>query len=150
LNPNAIPVNPQECRIVECYTLVHGTTEYCALSIIANGPDPRHREFGGLGLNEGFSAYIVGYDQSHFGLSTMYSVGKVGQAIESGQSDPAMLIPVLLFIHNVPREVLDAANRDGYFPISNGLVQLDTGAGIEEFMRVRGQLTYEIQRLSSS
>jgi len=133
---------------VERFTLVHGTTEYCALSIIANGPDPSNREFGGLGLEEGFSAYIVGADQSQFGLSEQYAFGKVSQAIESGQSDPLKLIPVLLFIHNLPREVLDAAYRDGYFPISKRLVQLDTGSGIEEFMRVRSQLTYEIQRLS--
>jgi hypothetical protein len=129
------------------FRLVHGTTLFRAKSIIANGPNPSYRERGGSPTEDGFSTYIMDDEKHIVGQPELYAYGKANQGRSLAKSEPDELIPVLLIIHNVPAEVLEAANRDGFCPIAFGLIQLDHGAGIEEFLSVRDQLTYEIVRL---
>jgi hypothetical protein len=50
-------------------------------------------------------------------------------------------------IENVPDDVLAAANRDGWFPPSNGVVQFDTGAGLEELLAIWPTLPKSIRAL---
>jgi hypothetical protein len=126
----------------------HGTTKYRALLIIQNGPNPRFREPGGLAWDDGFSMYLLGADQSLFGKSETYARLKADQAHRRGTSNPDELIPAILFIENVPEAVLDAANLDGWFPRSSGLIQVDYGYGFEELMQAWPDLNFRIQELS--
>jgi hypothetical protein len=48
-------------------------------------------------------------------------------------------------MENVPNDVLAAANRDGWFPLSNGVVQFDAGAGLEELLAVWATLAKTIR-----
>ena len=133
------------------FALIHGTTLHHAKLIIAHGPNPRYREHGGLGTDEGFSTYL---DDGPYLLypPEVYARGKVAQyqkdrARGTIAECPDMAVPVILVIENVPAEVLAAADRDGYFPLRDGLVQFDTRAGIEELLAAWPVLTFHIRNV---
>jgi hypothetical protein len=109
-------------------TLVHGTTRHRAEQIIKNGPDSRYQEPGGSRSDDGFSTYLE-TGPFPFGLPEDYARGKAKQCPNEGG-------PVILVMESVPDDVLAAANRDGMFPLKNGLVQFDTGAGLEKLLAV--------------
>ena len=117
-------------------TLVHGTTRYRAELISKNGPDPKYLEPGGIPTNDGFSTYLEA-GPFLYKPPEVYANGKAKQCPNEGG-------PVILVIEKVPAAVLAAANRDGLFPLKNGLVQFDTGAGLEELLAVWPTLTKTI------
>jgi len=109
-------------------TLIHGTTRYRAEQIILHGPNPRYVEPGGLPTNDGFSTYVETGPYPYL-LPEEYAEGKSRQCPTEGG-------PVILVIDNVPDDVLEAANRQGWFPLHEGVVQFDTGEGLEELQAV--------------
>ena len=132
-------------------TLIHGTTRHHALLIMTQGPNPRYREHGGLGTNDGFSTYLDGGPYL-LHPPEVYARGKVAQYLKNRARGtiaeyPDMAVPVILVIENVSDEVLAAANRDGYFPLRDGLVQFDTGEGMEELLAAWPMLTFHIRNV---
>jgi hypothetical protein len=101
--------------------LVHGTTKLRAERIIANGPDPRYQEPGGTPCQEGFSLYLDS-GPFPFGMPEDYARGKAVKFPNEG--GPAIL-------DDVPDEIVALASEE-WLPLSQGLVQFDIGAGIEE------------------
>lgn len=107
-------------------TLVHGTTRYRAECIIRDGPNPRYREPGGAGSDDGFFTYL---EAGPFGVQPPedYARGKSAQCPKEGG-------PVILVIEDVPDEILDATVWDDDFPLEEGVIQFETGHGLEELL----------------
>lgn len=101
--------------------LLHGTTRLRAERILRLGPDPRYREPGGRASNDGFSMAVEA-GPFPFGTPADYARGKAAEF-------PAEGGPVILAL-DVPDEVVHAAAGE-WFPLSQGVVQFDTGAGLE-------------------
>jgi hypothetical protein len=103
--------------------LLHGTTRRRAEQILARGPNPDFIEPGGGSRAEGFSTYL------EIGPFTLmrpeeYARRKADLFPEEGG-------PVIVAIE-VPSELINLASDDLYFPLSQGVVQFDEGAGLEE------------------
>jgi len=118
-------------------TLVHGTTRYRAECIIRDGPNPRYREPGGVGSDDGFSTYL---ELGPFPLRSPdeYARGKASQCPNQGG-------PVILVIEDVPEIVIDATSWEEFSFIEPGLIQFDTGHGLEELLAVWPQLGKHIR-----
>jgi hypothetical protein len=102
--------------------LLHGTTRHRAERIVARGPDPNYCQPGGGPRAAGFSTYLeVG--PFLFGTPEGYARAKAADFPTEGG-------PVLLVV-DVPEDIIALAVTD-YFPLSQGLVQFDEGAGLEE------------------
>jgi hypothetical protein len=115
--------------------LLHGTTKRRAEQILALGPNPSFREPGGLALEDGFSMNLEG-GPFHFGTPEEYARGKAREFPNEGG-------PVILVV-DVPDEiVLNAATE--WFPLSQGLIQFDPGAGLEELAAVWPELAKSAQ-----
>lgn len=109
--------------------LTHGTTRKRAEKILLEGPDPDFREplsqsnkLAGPRA-ESFSTYL------EFGPFTLsppeeYARRKFSQFPDEGG-------PVILMI-DVPDEIIALAVDEDYLPLSQGVVQFDEGAGLEE------------------
>jgi hypothetical protein len=104
--------------------LLHGTTRVRAERIVRDGPDPRFLEPNGLQGEDGFSCFFES-GPFLFGSPTDYACGKAKAFPNEGG-------PAILAV-DVPDVVIAAANN-GWFPASQGLVQFDVGAGIEELL----------------
>jgi hypothetical protein len=104
--------------------LIHGTTRRRAEQILNLGPNPRFRESGGRATEDGFSMYI---EAGPFLLGTPmdYARGKANEFPDEGG-------PVILAIE-VPDDFVQKATTE-WFPLSQGLVQFDSGAGLEELI----------------
>jgi hypothetical protein len=102
--------------------LRHGTTRRRADRILTNGPDPEFVEPGGQARAEGFSTCL---ERGPFPLGTpeQYALLKAAAFPEEGG-------PVILVI-DVPDEIITLAADEDYFPLSQGVVQFDKGAGLE-------------------
>ena len=120
-------------------TLLHGTTRHRAEQIIARGPDPRYREPGGLPVNDGFSMYLEGGPYM-FDSPDEYARGKDRQCPKEGG-------PVILVVEDVPDEVLLAADRLGLIPLRFGVVQFDSGEGLEELLAAWHKLPKTIREI---
>jgi hypothetical protein len=105
--------------------LLHGTTRHRAERIFASGPDPDFVESGGKGKAEGFSACL---QQGPFLFGTPKEYARSKAAAFPGEGGPA-IIQV-----DVPGAIVALAANESYFPLSQGLVQFDRGAGLEELL----------------
>jgi hypothetical protein len=107
--------------------LLHGTTRHRAEQIVARGPDPDFIEPGGGPRAEGFSTCL---ESGPFPLSTPeeYARGKAA-------AFPAEGGPVILAV-DVPDEIIARAVDEQFFPLSQGVVQFDEGAGLEDLLAV--------------
>lgn len=106
--------------------LIHGTTRRRAEQILDVGPDPRFLEPGGFPTEDGFSMYLE-QGPFHFGTSEEYAISKHRQFPNEGG-------PVILVL-DIPEEVVNQSASD-WFPLSQGLVQFDIGAGLEELLGI--------------
>jgi hypothetical protein len=104
-------------------TVLHGTTRHRAEQILAGGPDPDFIEPGGGPRAEGFSTCL---ESGPFPLGTPEEYARrksAGFPDEGG--------PVILAV-DVPDDLIALAVDEVYFPLSQGVVQFDEGAGLEE------------------
>src|SRR3972149_7434452 len=116
-------------------TLLHGTTRHRAERIRAQGPDPHFIEPGATTRAESFSTYLEN-GPFLFGLPEEYACRKAaGFPNEGGAA---------ILIVEVPDDVVALAVNE-WFPLSQGLVQFDEGAGLEELLNVWPALRKEIR-----
>ncbi len=106
--------------------LLHGTTLHRAKRILQVGPDPRFREPGGQATEDGFSACLES-GPFHFGMPDDYARGKAREFPGEGG---AVIIAL-----EVPDEIVQRSAIK-WFPLSQGLVQFDSGSGLEELLAV--------------
>jgi len=104
--------------------LLHGTTRTRAEQILQHGPNPRFQEPGGQPTEEGFSMYLEA-GPFQFGTPQDYARGKANAFPEEGGS--------VILIVDVPDEIIAKAITD-WLPLGQGLVQFNTGAGVEELL----------------
>lgn len=102
--------------------LLHGTTWQRAESIMREGPDPGFIEPAGVGRAEGFSTCI---ESGPFPLGRPDDYACLKAKMFAKESGPAILAI------EVPDEIIDLATND-FFPRSQGVVQFDDGAGLQE------------------
>lgn len=117
--------------------LLHGTTRDRAERIREHGPDPRFREPGGEVGEDGFSMNVEG-GPFLFGKPDEYARSKARQFPDEG--GPAILVV------DVPDEIVTRAAND-WLPLSQGLVQFDLGAGLEELIVAWPALSREIRAI---
>lgn len=115
--------------------LLHGTTRLRAELIVKQGPNPRFQEPGGQASNDGFSMNLEA-GPFLFGSVEDYARGKARKFQNEGG-------PVILAV-DVPDDIVQRAVSD-WFPLSQGLVQFDLGAGLEELVVVWPALLKEIR-----
>src|SRR5712691_7715804 len=116
-------------------TVLHGTTQIRAQRIVDLGPDPEFVEPDGVSKAEGFSTCL---EQGPFPLGhpEEYACGKAKQfPEESGAAIVAI---------DVPDEIVALAVND-LFPLSQGIVQFDEGAGLQELRACWSELPKEIR-----
>jgi hypothetical protein len=106
--------------------LLHGTTRRRAEQILAVGPDPRFREPGGRAAEDGFSLAVES-GPFYFGKPEDYAHGKAMEFPDEGGA--------VILVLDVPDEVVEKAATE-WFPLSQGVVQFDLGAGLEELLDV--------------
>jgi hypothetical protein len=104
--------------------LVHRTTRLRAEQIVEIGPNPRFREPGGQALDNGFSTNL-GNGPFLFGTPEDHARGKAKEFPDEGGA--------VIIVLNVPDEIVQKAIND-WFPLSQGLVQFDYGAGFKELI----------------
>jgi hypothetical protein len=104
--------------------LLHGTTRWRAEQILDLGPDPRFREPSGQALADGFSTNVE-TGPFLFGTPADYARGKAKAFPDEGG-------PVILVL-DAPDDIVQKAVND-WFPLSQGLIQFDPGAGLEELV----------------
>ena len=104
--------------------LLHGTTRTRAERLIVYGPDPRFWEPGGQAWDDGFSMSPES-GPFLFGTPVDYARGKAA-------AFPDERGPVILEV-DVPDEII-AKVTNQWFPLSQGLVQFDVGAGLEDLL----------------
>jgi hypothetical protein len=105
--------------------LFHGTTLHRATQILGQGPDPDFIEPGGTDRAESFSTCLP-FGPFPLGTPEEYACRKAGAF--PGEGGPAMLMV------DVPDEIIALAVDDLYFPLTQGVVQFDEGAGLEELI----------------
>ena len=115
--------------------LLHGTTRARAETIVRDGPDPNFAEPGGRVLARGFSMTVEA-GPFHFGAPEDYARGKAREF-------PDERGPVILSV-DVPDDILRRAVNE-WFPLSQGLIQFDFGAGLEDLMAAWPALAKEIR-----
>jgi hypothetical protein len=117
--------------------LLHGTTRKRAEQIVRDGPNPRYREPGGIGWNDGFSTYLE-EGPYLFKPPEYYATGKAkGFPSEGG--------PVIL-VMEVPEDIVMKAATDD-FTLGGGLIQFDRGAGMEELLAAWPNLLKTIREI---
>jgi hypothetical protein len=119
--------------------LLHGTTRHRAERIAANGPDPDYVEPSGGPKAEGFSTCL---EVGPFPLGTPEEYARRKAALFPNEGGPVTLAV------DVPDEIL-ALPVAPYFPLSQGVVQFDPGAGLEELRAAWSTLWKEIRSVGS-
>ena len=121
--------------------LRHGTTQQRALQILAHGPDPDFVEpGGGSSRAEGFATCLA---SGPFPLGTPEDYARAKARLFPGEGGPAI----------VEVEVGDnllALTDQVFFPLSQGVIQFDEGAGLEELRAAWPALPKQIQAVKSS
>ena len=115
--------------------LLHGTTRVRAEQILQYGPDPHFKEPGGQPGNEGFSTNLES-GPFLFGRVEDYARGKAREF--PNEEGPAILAV------DVPDEIIQSAVSE-WFPLHQGLVQFDFGAGLEELLLAWPTLSKEVR-----
>jgi len=115
--------------------LLHGTTRHRAEQIMARGPDPDFTEPGGGPKAESFSACL---QFGPFPLGTPEEYARRKAAEFPNEHGPAILAV------DVPDEIVALAVDEVYFPLSQGVVQFDEGAGLEELRAAWSTLPKQI------
>lgn len=115
--------------------LVHGTTRHRAEQIVAQGPDPDSVEPGNSTRAENFSTYL---ECGPFPLEPPEKYARDKAALFPDEGGPVILAV------DVPDDII-ALTVDEYFPLSQGLVQFDEGAGLEELRAAWSTLWKEIR-----
>jgi hypothetical protein len=115
--------------------LLHGTTRFRAEQILVRGPDPGFVELGGHAADNCFSMTLAN-GPFPFGQPEDYARSKAAQFPDEGG-------PVILVL-DVPEEIVFKAVTD-WFPLSQGLVQFDAGAGLEELIAAWAEVTKSAQ-----
>ena len=115
--------------------LLHGTTRVRAEQILQRGPNPRFQEAGGQAWEDGFSMNVE-TGPFHFGTPEEYARGKAREFPDEGG-------PVILAV-DVPDDIVHKAVNK-WFPLGQGLIQFDRGAGLEELAKVWPTLAKEIR-----
>jgi hypothetical protein len=121
--------------------LLHGTTRYRAEQILARGPDPNFIEprSGRQGARaEGFSTCL---QTGPFPLGTPQDYARAKAAKFQNEGGPAILVI------DVPDDIIALATDEVFFPLSQGVVQFDEGAGLEELIAAWPTLARQIQPL---
>lgn len=106
--------------------LLHGTTRRRAEQILATGPNPWFQEPGGRPTNNGFSMCLES-GPFLFGKPEDYARGKASEFPDEGG-------PVILVL-DIPHHIVQKAVSE-WFPLSQGLVQFDEHAGLEELLAI--------------
>jgi hypothetical protein len=115
--------------------LLHGTTRFRAEQILQYGPNPHFREPGGQAWEDGFSMNVES-GPFLFGNPADFARGKAAQFPDEGG-------PAILAVDVPDGIVLTAVNE--WFPLGQGLVQFDPGAGLEELVAAWASLEKEIR-----
>jgi hypothetical protein len=120
--------------------LLHGTTRHRAEQILARGPNPDFVEPGGGPRAEGFSTCLEG---GPFPLGTPQDYAHRKAAGFPNEGGPAILAV------DVPDDLIALAVDEVYFPLSQGVVQFDEGAGLEELRAAWSTLAKRIVPVES-
>lgn len=105
---------------------------------MASGPDPDFVEPGGLERAEGFSTSL---------LSGPFPVGEPKDyARRKAAAFPTEGGPVILLVE-VPDHIVALAADDALLPLTQGIVQFDEGAGLEELRAAWPALPKQILEL---
>lgn len=120
--------------------VLHGTTRHRAERIMALGPEADFIEPGGGTRAEGFSTCL---ECGPFPLGTPEEYASRKAAAFPNEGGPAILRM------DVPDDILVLATDEVYFPLSQGIVQFDEGAGLEELRAAWSSLTKTIVLLES-
>jgi hypothetical protein len=115
--------------------LRHGTTRHRAERIMAHGPDPDFIEPGGGPRAEGFSTCL---ELGPFPLGTPeeYARRKADAFPNEGGA--------VILVVDVPDDFIALAMDEVFFPLSQGVVQFDEGAGLEELRAAWSTLPKQI------
>ena len=103
--------------------LVHGTTRHRARMIVAAGPRSDFIEPGGRSSEDGFSTFLE-FGPFLFGTPQEYACRKAVAFPSEGGA--------VILVMDVPDDIIALAVDETYLPLSQGLVQFDSGAGLEE------------------
>ena len=106
--------------------LLHGTTRRRAEQILQQGPNQSFQEPGSQSPVRDFSMSLEA-GPFLFGTPEEYARGKAAEFPDEGG-------PVILVV-DVPQEIVARAVNE-WFPLSQGLVQFDSGNGLEELRAV--------------
>jgi len=120
--------------------LLHGTTLHRAERIMAHGPDPDFIEPGGRVRAEGFSTCL---ESGPFPLGTPEEYARRKATAFPAEGGPAILRV------DVSDDIIVFSTDEVFFPLSQGLVQFDEGAGLEELRAEWSSLTKRIVSLES-
>jgi hypothetical protein len=121
--------------------LLHGTTRSRAERIVAEGPDPDFIEPGGVTKAECFSTCLE---------SGPFPLGRPEEyAYRKAATFPSEGGPVILMV-DVPEDIVELAIDEVYFPKSQGVIQFDKGAGLEELLEIWSTLPVQIRELEVS
>ena len=115
--------------------LLHGTTRLRAEQILLQGPNPHFQEPGSQTFDDGFSMFLES-GPFLFGTPEDYANGKAQEFPNEGG-------PVILVV-DVPEQIVQKAGNQ-WFPLSQGLIQFDPGAGLDELLAAWAALTKEIR-----
>jgi hypothetical protein len=115
--------------------LLHGTTQRRAERIMAQGPDPDFVEPGRGARAESFSTVLEG-GPFHLGTPEAYACHKAAGFPNEGG---AAILAV-----DVTDDIITLAADPVFFPLSQGIVQFDAGAGLEELRSAWSALAKEI------
>jgi hypothetical protein len=118
--------------------LLHGTTRFRAERLLQNGPDPKYQEPGGQAWDDGFSMNLE-TGPFLFGRVEEYAQGKAREYPDEGG-------PVILAVE-VPEEIVYQAVNE-WFPLSQGLVQFNSGAGLESLLSAWPNLSKQIREVT--
>ena len=105
--------------------LLHGTTRHRAEAILRDGPNPHFREPGGERGQTGFSMSLAA-GPFPVGTPELYARRKARAFPNEGG-------PAILEV-DVPDETIALAIND-WFPLTQGFVQFDLGAGLVELLK---------------
>ncbi len=108
---------------------------------MVEGPDPDFTEPGGGARAEGFSACL---ESGPFPLGTPQEYARRKAADFPNEGGPVILAV------DVPDAIIASAVDERFFPLSQGVVQFDEGAGLEELLAVWSTLPKRIVAVEGS